>query len=373
MPGVQAFLRAGRARPIRGALIPLARPLIGEEEITAVTNVLRSGHLAQGEQVAQFEEEFAAYLAFEDRELHAVAVANGTAALQLALMALGIGPGAEVIVPGLTFIATAGAVHATGANPVFVDVDPGFFTIDPASVEAAITPRTAAVIAVHLYGQPADLGALQPLLDRAGIPLIEDSAQAHGAAIDGRRVGTFGTGCFSFYPTKNMTTGEGGMVTTRDAALADRMRLLRQHGMRGRYEYETFGLNLRMTDIAAALGRVQLGRLEGWNAARRSHAGWLDANLRGVRVPAVRQRVTHAYHLYTVLADDRDALHERLRTAGIGSGVYYPEPIHRTNPYHRSDVTLPVCEELTSKVLSLPVRPDLTAAELDAIAEVVSA
>jgi perosamine synthetase len=349
-------------------VIALSRPALGDEEVAAVTRVLRSGMLAQGPEVAAFEAEFAAHVG---AGVHAIAVANGTMALQLALMALGVGPGDEVIVPSFTFIATANAVRGLGAVPVFADVEPDTYTMDAAAASAVVTPRTVAIMPVHLYGQLADMPALAALAERHGLALVEDAAQAHGASLQGRRAGSFAVGCFSFYPTKNMTTGEGGMVTTTDAALAERMRLLRNHGMRGRYDYEVFGTNLRMTDIAAAIGRVQLGRLDAWNAARQRNAAWLDAHLRGVATPVVREGAVHVYHQYTVRTPERDALTERLRAHDVGFGVYYPVPVHRTAPYC-AETSLPVTERLAGEVLSLPVRPDLSGEELARIAEAVN-
>jgi perosamine synthetase len=351
-------------------MIPLSRPFIGAEEEAAVSHVLRSGQLAQGPETEAFEQGFASYLA-GDGGVESVAVANGTVALQAALAGLGIGRGDEVILPSFTFIATANAVHAVGATPVFVDVEPDTFTMDPAAARAAIGPRTAALLPVHIYGHPADMRRIADLASRHGLALIEDAAQAHGARFEGRRVGTFGVGCFSFYPTKNMTTGEGGMVTTSDRTLADRLRMIRNHGMRGRYEFETFGLNLRMTDISAAIGRVQLGRLEGWNRRRRANAAWLDRHLPGVEVPRVRAGVEHVYHHYTVLSKQRDELQRRLTSAGIGCGVYYPRPVHRT-PMFDTRVRLPVTERLTDEILSLPVHQGLSEQELEQITEAVA-
>lgn len=348
-------------------MIPLSRPFIGREEEAAVSRVLRSGQLAQGPETEAFEQSFAAYLD-DGRGVQAVAVANGTAALQAALVAMGIGPGDEVILPSFTFIATANAVHAAGATPVLVDVEPDTFTMDPAAARAAIGPRTAALLPVHIYGQPADMRRIVDLASHSGLALIEDAAQAHGARFEGRGVGTFGIGCFSFYPTKNMTTGEGGMITTSDASLADRLRMVRNHGMRGRYRFETYGLNLRMTDIAAAMGRVQIRHLEAWNVRRRANAAWLDRHLAGVEVPRVRAGVEHVYHHYTVLAQSRDQLQERLISAGIGCGVYYPTPVHRT-PMFDTGSRLPVTERLTDEILSIPVHQGLTQQDLEQIAE----
>jgi perosamine synthetase len=350
-------------------VIALSRPSIGDEEVDAVTRVLRSGMLAQGPEVAAFEAEFAAFVAGDTgATVHAIAAANGTMALQLALLALGVVAGDEVIVPSFTFIASANAIRSIGATPVFVDVLPDTFTVDPDAVAAAIGPRTVAIMPVHLYGHPAGMDALMPLAESHGLAVVEDAAQAHGAGLHGRPAGSFGVGCFSFYPTKNMTTGEGGMVTTTDAALADRMRLVRNHGMRERYQFEEFGTNLRMTDIAAAIGRVQLRRLGEWNLERRSNAAWLDAHLRGVQTPVVRPGAVHVYHQYTVRSPERDRLIERLGRHGVGFGVYYPTPVHRSAPYANGNVHLPVTEALAREVISLPVRPGLSEADLETIA-----
>lgn len=353
-------------------MIALSRPEIGDEEIAAVTRVLRTGMLAQGPEVAAFETEFAEFTAAgTTAEVHAVAAANGTMALQLALMGCGIGPGDEVVLPSFTFIASANAVRSVGATPVFVDVESDTFTIDPNSAAAAISSRTVAIMPVHLYGQPADMAAITDLGRRHGLAVIEDAAQAHGASLNGHRVGTFGIGCFSFYPTKNMTTGEGGMVTTGDAELAQRMRLIRNHGMRARYEFQRFGTNMRMTDIAAAIGRVQLRHLDAWNGARQRNAAWLDTHLSGVRTPAVRTGTTHVYHQYTVRTQGRDRLVERLEEHGVGFGVYYPTPVHRSAPYH-AEQFLPVTDQLCREVISLPVRPGLTPEDLALIVKAVN-
>ena len=265
--------------------IPPARPLIGEEEIDAVAAVMRTGMIAQGPQVAAFEEEFAATLV---PGTHAVAVNSGTSALHLGLLAAGIGPGDEVIVPSFTFAATANSVAITGATPVFADIDPLTFTLSPAAVEAAITPHTRAIMPVHLYGHPAPMEALQAIADAHGLMLFEDAAQAHGATLHGRAVGSFGTfAAFSFYPTKNMTSGEGGMVTSTDPSVIRGVKLARNQGMETRYANEIVGLNNRMTDIHAAIGRVQLTKVGAWTRKRQDNAAFLDAHLRGVTVPHV--------------------------------------------------------------------------------------
>ena len=265
---------------------------------------------------------------------------SGTSALHLSLLALGIGVGDEVIVPSFTFAATANSVALTGAVPVFVDIESQHFCMDPEAVAAAITPRTKAVMPVHLYGHPAALVALQALCDRSGLLLIEDAAQAHAASLNAQPVGTWGAaGTFSFYPTKNMTSGEGGMVVTRDPDVARTVRLLRNQGQERRYENEIVGLNNRMTDIHAAIGRVQLRRLQDWTEARIRNAAFFDAELRGVVVPTVAPGAVHVYHQYTIRVPghDRDAFAARLAGMGVGSGVYYPIPNHRLKPYARSE------------------------------------
>lgn len=357
-------------------MIPAAHPLIGEEEVEAVSAVLRSGMVAQGPQVAAFEEEFSHEVA---GDTEAVAVNSGTSALHLGLLAAGIGPGDEVIVPSFTFAATANSVAMTGASPVFADIEPGSFCLDPAAVEAAITPRTAAVMPVHLYGHPADVEALGHVAERHGLALFEDAAQAHAAALGGRRVGTFGTfGAFSLYPTKNMTSGEGGMVTTSDAEVARRVRLLRNQGMEKRYANELVGLNNRMTDIHAAIGRVQLRKLAGWTTTRRANAAFLDEHLTGVVVPPVAAGADHVYHQYTIRVEDgeRDRFVQALREEWhVGSGVYYPIPNHRLPslaPY-APGLDLPETERAAAEVVSLPVHPALSRSDLERIVEAVNA
>jgi dTDP-4-amino-4,6-dideoxygalactose transaminase len=342
--------------------------LIGDEEKAAVARVLESAGLAQGPEVAGFEEEFAATV--EGRSC--VAVSSGTAALHVALLALGIGPGDEVIVPSFTFAATANTVAMTGATPVFADIEPGSFCLDPEAVSAAISARTSAIMPVHLYGHPAAMDRLQAVAQRHDLAVVEDAAQAHGAAFDGRAVGALGTvAAFSFYPTKNMTTAEGGMVVTDDATLKRTVRLLRNQGMDQPYRNELVGLNCRMTDIAAAIGRVQLCKLPWWTEFRRAVAAALDARLTTVTTPPVDPRVAHAYHQYTVRCGDREGLRAHLDGLGVGCGVYYPVPVHRLPPFERQ-LHLPETERAASEVLSLPVRPDLTGDEVDAVVEGVN-
>jgi perosamine synthetase len=351
-------------------VIALSHPIVGEAEIEAVAAVLRSGHLAAGEHVAAFEEEFARTV----RADHAVAVSNGTTALELALRALDVRPGDEVVVPSFTFIATANAVRNVGAHPVFADVDGSSYCLSPATIEAAITPRTIAVIAVHLYGNVADFARLAEVCRRHDLVLIEDAAQALGASGPGGPAGSLGTiAAFSFYPTKNITTGEGGMVTTSDPGLAERVMLLRNHGSRRRYEHEMVGTNARMTEMAAAIGRGQLRRLAGWQTARTRNAAVYDAALAGlVTTPAVADGVRHAYHQYTIRCEDRPAMISSLEEAGVGYGIYYEVPCHLQKAYAGSGELLPVTERLAAEVLSIPVRPDLREDEIDTVVGAVT-
>ncbi len=355
--------------------IALAQPMIGDDEKRAVLAVLESGQLAQGPVVAAFEEAFARWVGVE----HAVAVSSGTAGLHLALLAHGIGAGDEVITTPFTFIASANAVLFTGATPVFGDVEPRTFCIDPALVEAAITPRTRAILPVHLYGHPAAMTELAAIARRHGVLLIEDACQAHGATVGGRKVGALGhTAVFSLYPTKNMTSAEGGFVTTDDQAIAAAVRSLRQHGESERYHHEILGYNYRMTDIAAAIGLAQLARVDGFNAARRRHAGMLSTGLagsKGLTTPEELSGYGHVYHQYTVrMADGRDAMRSRLAACGIATGVYYPVPVHRQPVYGQRGYdrqSFPVAERMAREVLSLPVHPALTGPDLERIVRAV--
>jgi dTDP-4-amino-4,6-dideoxygalactose transaminase len=348
---------------------------MGDEEKSAVLAVLDSGQLAQGPVAEAFEHEFAAWCGVK----HAVAVNSGTAALHLLMLAHGIKEGDEVITSAFTFVASANAALFVGARPVFVDIEPLTYCLDPAKVEAAITPKTRAIVPIDLYGHPSAIPELREIADRHGLVLIEDACQAHGAAIGGRKAGAFGvSACFSFYPTKNMTTAEGGMVTTDDASVAGKVAVLRQHGASRRYHHEVLGYNFRMTDIAAAIGRAQLAKLEGFNERRRRNASVLDeglAGIEGVVTPVERPGYRHVYHQYTIrVLGERDAFQARLRELGVGSAVHYELPVHRQPLYvglGYRDVALPQAERAASQVLSLPVHPALADDDLDRIVEAV--
>jgi dTDP-4-amino-4,6-dideoxygalactose transaminase len=355
--------------------IPAAKPLIGDDERAAVDRVLLSGMIAQGPEVAAFEREFAEHFV---TGRPTVAVNSGTSGLHLGLLAAGVGPGDEVIVPSFTFAATANAVALTGATPVFADIEPDTFTLDPAAVEAAVTDRTRGILPVHLYGHPARMTELGGIAEAHGIALYEDAAQAHGAALDGRPVGTFGEmTMFSLYPTKNMTSGEGGMVVAAHEQVARRVRLLRNQGMERQYENELIGYNARMTDIHAAIGRVQLTKVDAWTATRQANAAFLDANLHGVVVPPVAPGATHVYHQYTVrVSEDRDRIVKALKEEySIGSGVYYPIPNHRLPSLasYAPGLDLPETERAAREVMSLPVHPSLSEGDLDRIVAAVNA
>ncbi|MDO5720496.1 MAG: DegT/DnrJ/EryC1/StrS family aminotransferase [Actinomycetaceae bacterium] len=357
-------------------MIPAAKPLIGEDEVAAVTAVLRSGIVAQGPEVAAFEEEFSRQLT---PAAQAIAVNSGTSALHIGLLASGIGPGDEVIVPSFTFAATGNSVAITGARPVFADIEIDHFCLDPKSVEAAITSKTKAIMPVHLYGHPAAMDELQQIAQAHDLAVFEDAAQAHGASLHGRMVGEFGKfAAFSLYPTKNMTSGEGGMVTTSNPDVARLARLIRNQGMEQRYANEVVGLNNRMTDIHAAIGRVQLRNLEQWTNQRQRNAAFLNEHLEGVITPAVAEGAVHVYHQYTIRVTDTDrdrfvnALREEYQ---VGSGVYYPIPNHRLPSLEKyaPGLELPVTEQAAAQVISLPVHPSLTQGELERVVEAVNA
>jgi dTDP-4-amino-4,6-dideoxygalactose transaminase len=354
-------------------MIPLSRPDIGELEEAAVLEVLRSGMLAMGSRTQALEEQWADYCGAR----HAVFMSNGTVALEAILRALDIGPGDEVITVSFSFNATVSTILQVGASPVFVDVRESDFCIDPDLVEAAITPRTRAVLPVHLYGLTADMGPLEAIARNHGLHLIEDAAQAVGASYAGRRAGSFGPAMFSLYATKNVMSGEGGMATTDDDGLADRLRMYRNHGMRERYRHESLGSNLKPTDLVAALGSAQLSRAEEGIRRRTEHATRLSDALSEYQVPAVPEGRRHVWHQYTMrFPEGRDAVADGLRQRGIGTLAYYPVPVHR-QPYLREYVPgaaslhLPVTDTLASEVLSIPVRANLAPGEVEAVIDAV--
>ncbi len=356
--------------------IPIAKPIIEEDEIQAVIRVLKSGMLAQGEEVKLFEQEFAKYIGVK----HAVAVANGTAALDLALKAIGIKEGDEVITTPFTFIATANAILFQGAKPIFADIDPKTYNLDPNDVLEKITSKTKAIIVVHLYGQPADMKAFKEIAEDHKLYLVEDAAQAHGAEFMGKKVGSWGDiAIFSFYPTKNITTGEGGMITTDNDKLARKARLLRDHGQTSKYVHEILGWNFRMTNIAAALGRVQLRKLDKFNSIRKRNAEKLTQSLsciKGIITPYVDPRVKHVWHQYVIRIEEnyplsRDQLMNYLKESGIGTAIHYPIPIHHQPLYRKLGYPQDICPnaiDASKKVLSLPIHPLVSSEDIEYIA-----
>lgn len=354
-------------------MIPIAKPILGKEEEKAVIEVLRSGKLAQGEKVAEFEEAFAKYCGTKC----AVATDNGTSALMVALTAAGIGSGDEVITTPFTFFATASSILFTGAKPVFVDIDPETFNINPELIEGSIIPKTKAILPVHLYGLMADMESINRIAKKHSLMVIEDAAQAHGADINGKKAGSWGVAnTFSFYPTKNMTTGEGGMVTTNDETLARKARIFRNQGMEKRYYHDTLGYNFRMTDIAAAIGVEQLKKLEMFTEARIKNANYLNQNLANINdliTPKTPEGYRHVFHQYTIRTANRKSLIAKLEGAGIGYGIYYPVPLHKqkASPILKGKIVAPISEKVAKEVLSLPVHRGLSPKDLETIVRVL--
>jgi perosamine synthetase len=349
--------------------IPISKPIIGAEEKQAVMDVLDSGMLAQGHKVAELESAFARLVGVN----HAVATSSGTSALHLALLAHGIGPGDEVITPSFTFVASVNSILFTGAVPKFVDVDQATFNLDADRVEAAIGSRTRAIMAVHLYGSPCDMDVLVNIARQRNLVLIEDCAQAVGATYHGKSVGSFGTGAFSLYATKNVMAGEGGVITTDNPDVADTARLLRNHGMSQRYRHEMLGYNLRLSEIHAAIGLVQMGRLGEFTERRRANAANLNRNL----VSAITPKAVdgHVWHQYTIRVEKNRADAVRsLNEAGIGTGIFYPNPAHTVDHVMRvaGRSSLPVTELLAEQVISLPIHPALSQEDLERIVSVVN-
>jgi perosamine synthetase len=353
-------------------MIPISKPIIGEAEKAAVLAVLESGMLVQGPRVAELEQRFAALC----QTKHAIATSSGTTALHVALLAHEIGPGDEVITTPFTFIASLNSVLYAGARAVLVDIDEETFNIDPALIEGAITPRTRAIMPVHLFGYPCDMDPILKIAERHGLVIIEDVAQAVGARYKGRTVGGFGTACFSLYATKNIMAGEGGMITTDAAAVAERARMIRSHGMKRRYYHDMMGYNFRLSDLHAAIGLAQMDRLEEFTARRRANAAYLSANLKGVRVPTVKAGYEHVWHQYTIRVNgDRDAAVGQLNQAGVGTGIFYPVPAHQQSHLQGlgyAKLRLPVTEKACREVISLPVHPLLSQADLETIVREVN-
>jgi dTDP-4-amino-4,6-dideoxygalactose transaminase len=349
-------------------MIYMAKPQIGDEEKQAVMEVLDSGMIAQGPRVKEFEEAFAEMCGVK----HAIATTSGTTALHVALLAHGIGPGDEVITSAFTFIASANSILFTGARPVFVDIDPRTFNLNADLIEAAITPKTKAIMPVHLYGLTCDMDPIIRIAEKYELAIIEDACQSHGAVYKENKAGSFGTGTFSLYPTKNITSGEGGMITTNDPVIEEKCRVIRQHGMRRRYYHDELGFNFRMTDVHAAIGLAQLKKLEKFNVTRQTNAKFLSENLKGVVVPYVPDGQAHVFHQYTIRVSDgrRDALRSYLQEHEVGSEVYYPVPIHQQS-FYVSDLgykdSLPETEKAALEVLSLPVHAGLSATDLETI------
>lgn len=344
---------------------------IKEEIDRGILEALEKTQFILGPNVTAFEEESAAFLGVK----HAVTCASGTDALHLALLAAGIKEGDEVITSPFTFIATAEAIRYVGAKPVFVDVDPKTFNINPALIEAAITPATKAVLPVHLFGQPADMGPIEEICKKRNLLLIEDCAQSFGASINGKMTGTIGMqGCFSFFPSKNLGCyGDGGMVTANSAEIAEKLRMLRNHGSKVRYHHDMIGYNSRLDELQAVILRVKLKRMKEYNEGRRrvAHAYTKALTNAGVIPPHEDGKGVHVYHQYTLLADRRDDIMKALSEKGIASAIYYPIPLHKQNVFAAEyrNVSLPVTEDIAARCMSLPIFPEMTDAQ---VAEVVA-
>jgi dTDP-4-amino-4,6-dideoxygalactose transaminase len=350
-------------------MIPVAKPILSGEEIEGIRAVFDSGILAQGDVVAEFEDRFVEYV----NTSHGIATNSGTSALHAALAALDVGEGDEVITTPFTFIATATSILMQRARPVFCDIDPQTYNIDPDLIAEKVTEKTTAIVVVHLYGLPCDMRPIMEIARDKGLKVVEDACQAHGAEYHGQKVGSIGdAGVFSFYPTKNMTTGEGGMITTSDPELAERARIFRNHGQSKRYVHKVLGYNYRMTNIAAAIGLSQLKHLDEFNARRRENAGYYDKNLE-LKTPFVPEGRKHVYHQYTIEVDDRDGFIKHLEKNGVGYGIHYPVPAHK-QPLLKDygDLHLPNAEEASRRVVSIPVHPGLTEEERDLVVQTVN-
>jgi len=350
-------------------MIPVAKPMLSGNEMEEIKAVLDSGILAQGETVAKFEEEFAKYVGTD----YGIAVNSGTSGLHTALAAQGVKEGDEVITTPFSFIATATSILMQRAKPVFCDIDPRTYNIDPERIQEAITDRTKAIVVVHLYGLPCDMKPIMEIAESNGLKVIEDACQAHGAEYNGKKAGSLGdVGVFSFYPTKNMTTGEGGMITTSNPDIAEKARMIRNHGQSERYVHPILGYNYRMTNLAAAIGLSQLKMIDQFNEKRRENARYYDKNL-NCDTPFVPAGRRHVYHQYTIQVDGRDRFLKHLEEVGVGYGVHYPISIHK-QPLMKeyNGQSFPKAEEASKRVVSIPVHPALTDEERDQVARVVN-
>jgi dTDP-4-amino-4,6-dideoxygalactose transaminase len=354
-------------------MIPIAKPYIGEEEKALIMEVLDSGMLVQGSKVAALEEEFKQVCGVK----YAVATNSGTTALHTALLAHGIGEGDEVITTPFTFISSANSILFTGAKPVFVDIEPDTFNINSDLIEAAITPKTKAILPVHLYGYVCNMDKIMAIAEKYDLVVIEDACQAVGASFKGQKAGSFGTGAFSLYATKNVMSGEGGMITTDDEDVAEACRMIRSHGMKVRYYHDMLGYNYRMSDLHAAIGLAQVRRLDQFNAKRKANAAYLNQHITSVITPQVKPDYDHVWHQYTVRVEDgrdRDAAIKQLNEAGIGTGIFYPVPVHQQGYMKElvGEVHLPISEKLAQQVISLPVHPQVTQEDLEKIVQEVN-
>lgn len=354
-------------------MINMAKPQIGDDEKKAVLEVMDSGIIAQGPRTKAFEEAFASMCTTK----HAIATSSGTTALHIAMLAHKIGPGDEVITSAFTFIASANSVLYAGGRPVFVDIDPQTFNLNVDQIEAAITPKTKAILPVHLFGLSCDMDRIMAIARKHNLVVIEDACQSHGATYKGKKVGSFGTGTFSLYPTKNITSGEGGMITTNDDVIDEACRVIRNHGMRKRYYHDEIGYNFRMTDMHAAIGLAQIVKLDKFNHKRQENAAYYDKNLKGVTTPFVPDGYVHVYHQYTVRVPGgkRDALRAYLAEHEIGSEVYYPVPIHKQSFYMKEygyNISLPETEKAAAEVLSLPVHPGISPEDREKVAKTIN-
>lgn len=353
-------------------MIPIAKPSINKVEENAVIKVLRSGMIAMGENVKLFEDNFTKYFGYK----YTVATSSGTTALQAALQAHDIKEGDEVITTPFTFIATSNSILDAGARPVFVDIDSQTYNIDPNLIEKKITKRTKAILPVHLYGYPCSMDKISKIAKKHDLVIIEDACQAHGARFKGKYVGNWGTAVFSLYPTKNMTSGEGGLLTTKDKRIAEKARFFINHGQKEKYVHTAFGLNYRMTNIHAAIGLAQLKKLKAFTQKRQKNAKYYRRYLKGVRMPPEEKGNEHVYHLFTIrIKKKRDLIAQKLNDAGIGTGIHYPTPIHK-QPYYKklgySKQYLPNAEKAAKEVLSLPVHPEVTIKDMNFICKTLN-